>query len=520
MVVKNPLTSPYPWWYEIYQRVKLAPWWFSYKLGLSKQALLQDKIVELAVDLDLQDLWVKSVIKFAITEFSKKGLGPDYYGYHNIDHELEATYFTLLIAKGLNDRLNRGDIYYLFLASLFHDFDPLKDFDRPNEDSVEWFLRNNKSIVRFVDYVGLSLDIVIAMIYRTAFPFKGEVKEHALRRMDELFTNAGISKDDPRREHYIWLGWIVSVAERLAGYAMRDYNGSMELAMKNAHALGWHPALINREAVKYFNIMLEEERDMLDLILSAVPVEYKERFHRNVNAFKEAYARELETREMILQGLIRFYIKVENDGRSGIKCSDSCINSLLKIHKLLPLQLRMSDEQFIATLKRNDTLLITLRKVTNGCNSTRAGVDDYKYRERGGDDDHNDNDNDNDILGYSKGGPLERYRLRRGTRDENRGKGNTIYLEPISIDYAYWGANGGHLLRYSFILEAKRRGYRFLTAYAHRSVIEERISKGEPIEMVCRYDPDRFDYYRYDLSKVDEDQLTREIEYMLRGSGL
>ncbi|MCS6767144.1 MAG: hypothetical protein RMJ59_03295 [Candidatus Nitrosocaldus sp.] len=484
----------------MYQRIRLAPWWFSYKIGLSKQALLQDKIIDLAQEVGIQDLWAKSVVNFAITEFSKKGLGPDYYGYHNIDHELEATYFTLLVAEGLSRRLSRDDLYYLFLAALFHDFDPLKDFDRPNEDSVEWFLRNNKRIVRFVEYVGLSLDIVVAMIYRTAFPFKGEVKERALRKMDELFTSAGIPEGDPRREHYMWLGWIVSIAERVAGYAMKDYNGSMELAMKNAHALGWHPSIINREAVKYFNSMLEEERDMLDLILSAVPVEYRERFYRNVNAFKEAYARELEAREMIRQGLIGFAINVERNGH----CSDSCIASLLRLHKLLPLPLRMSDDLFISTLKRDDTLLITLRGVYNGKGGSKGG---------------NEGEGDGcGILGYSKGGPLELYRLRRGTKDENRGRRNTIYLEPISIDYAYWGANGGHLLRYSFILEAKRRGYRFLTAYAHRSVIEERIAKGEPIEVVCKYDPDRFDYYRYDLSRVDEDSLAREIGYMLRGS--
>ncbi|GBC72949.1 hypothetical protein HRbin04_00344 [archaeon HR04] len=501
MTVNNPLTLPYPWWYEIYQRIKLAPWWFSYKLGISKQALLQDKIIDLAVDIGLQDLWVKDVIKFAITEFSKKGLGPDYYGYHNIDHELEATYFTLLIADTLRSRLSKDDLYYLFFASLFHDFDPLKDFDRPNEDSVEWFLRNNKRIVKFAEYVNLNLDIVIAMIYRTAFPFTGSVKEHALNRMDELFTRAGIPKNDRRREHYMWLGWIVSIAERVAGYAMKDYSGCMEIAMKNAHALGWHPSIINREAVKYFKIMLEDEKDMLDLILSAVPAEYRERFYTNVNSFKEAYARELEVREMIRQGLIRFNIKVENSKDGGYYCSDSCINSLLRLHKLLPLPMRISDKQFVSTLKRSDTLLITLSKVVNGNNDVDAS-----------------NDDGDNILGYSKGGPLELYRLRRGTRDENKGKRNTIYLEPISIDYPYWGVNGGHLLRYSFILEAKRRGYRFLTAYAHRSVIEERISKGEPIEVVCKYDPDRFDYYRYDLSKVDEGYLAREIEYMLKDS--
>jgi hypothetical protein len=79
------------------------------------------------------------------------------------------------------------------------------------------------------------------------------------------------------------------------------------------------------------------------------------------------------------------------------------------------------------------------------------------------------------------------------------------------------GVNGGHLLRYSFILEAKRRGYRYLTAYAHRSVIEERIARGEPIEIACKYNPDRYDYYRYDLTKVDELDIKHKIEVVLKG---
>ena len=50
--------------------------------------------------MNLEKKWAKKIIRHAVSEFSKKGLGLDYYGYHNIDHELESTYFTLLAANG------------------------------------------------------------------------------------------------------------------------------------------------------------------------------------------------------------------------------------------------------------------------------------------------------------------------------------------------------------------------------------------------------------------------------------
>ncbi len=471
----NPLALPYPWWYEIYERIKLAPWWFKYKLGLSKQARLQDEIVELALELGLQDIWVKNVLRFAITEFSKKGLGVDYYGYHNIDHELEATYFTLLVASGMNSRLSKKDIYYLFLSALFHDFDPLKEFDRPNESAVEYFMRNSKSIKRFIEYVGLNMDIVIAMIYRTAYPFVGKIKEDALTRIYELLDAAGVN-DINMRSHYLMLGHIVSLVERIAGYIMRDEDGVMELAMKNAHSLGWHPHVINKESIKYFNSILEDERDMLELVLSSIDDRYRERLFKNIDRFREAYNKELEAKEMIKHDALRLYVNVEHEYKQ-------CVDSLLRLHKMLPLPLRMKNDEFIDVLKDDSTILLTLRV-----------------------------DPSDSIVGYCKGSALENYRLRRGTYDENKGKGNTVYLEPISIDYPYWGINGGHLLRYRFILEAKARGYMYLTAYAHRRVIEERISKGEPIEVICRYNPDRYDYYRYDLRAVDESYIRRAID--------
>jgi hypothetical protein len=111
------------------------------------------------------------------------------------------------------------------------------------------------------------------------------------------------------------------------------------------------------------------------------------------------------------------------------------------------------------------------------------------------------NDKIGDIVGFAKGGPLEKCRLRRGTNDHNTGKSNTAYLEGIGIKHGFWGETGGHLLRMRFLEEAIKHGYRFVTGYAHRDVIIQRITRGENIQVVQKYDPDKLDYYRVDLSR-------------------
>jgi len=75
-------------------------------------------------------------------------------------------------------------------------------------------------------------------------------------------------------------------------------------------------------------------------------------------------------------------------------------------------------------------------------------------------------------------------------------------MEWINIKSGYWGETGGHLLRSEFLKEAKRRGYSFVTSYVHRDVIISRKNRGEAIEIVQRYDPDKLDYYRVDLRKL------------------
>ena len=62
--------------------------------------------------------------------------------------------------------------------------------------------------------------------------------------------------------------------------------------------------------------------------------------------------------------------------------------------------------------------------------------------------------------------------------------------------------NAGNLLRSGFINEARNRGYEFVSSYVHRDVIGSRIDKGDAIEVLQKYVPDKLDYYRQDLSKI------------------
>ena len=84
--------------------------------------------------------------------------------------------------------------------------------------------------------------------------------------------------------------------------------------------------------------------------------------------------------------------------------------------------------------------------------------------------------------------------------------------------YQIWllGEAGGHILRSEFLKEARNRGYSFVTGYVHRIVILNRKNRGESIELVQKYDPDKLDYYRIDFEKMmcTAHQPSRDIETM------
>ncbi len=540
-IPENPLAKPFPWWYELYQRIKLFPWWVKYNFGLTNQSDLKDKIISLAVELGLKKRWTKKLIRHAVSEFSKKGLGQDYYGYHNIDHELQATYFTLLCAKGHLSQCNKKvhfsneDIKYLFVSALFHDFDPTKKFDKPNEENVEWFLRSDSKIKKLIDIAGIDINIVIAIIYRTAYPFKGEIADIATKRIYKLLVFKGLLKDcnnidnDNKNnindsefskkivEHYQRLGWFLSVCERIAGYALEDFEYANKLARSNAHALGWHPSRINEESVKYFDY-LKQENEMFQYVLKGIPNDLENNFFENVKSFQNLYEREKKIRTLISNKEISFICKVEeikNDynsyRNSKFDLDYKVRNCITDIYRKTPIPLKLEESKFISSLSNPTTILITLRIKKDECSSHVNNNNNQNIKEKRVErvatelSKELEEDNisvDNDIVGYVKGGPLEKYKLRRGTCDGNYGKRNTAYMEWICMKPGYFGSTdgGGHLLRISFLQEAKNRGYSFVTGYVHRDVILNRLNKGEDIEIIQKYNPDKLDYYRFSLN--------------------
>jgi hypothetical protein len=223
---------------------------FNHEINLrrdNKDSFLKDKIIELAIDAGLDQTHVKAIIRHVVSEFSKNGLGSDYYGYHNINHELEVTYFTLLAIIGLQKRykneFSQKDVNALFLAALLHDYDQLKGFDKPEKGDVESFIRNDKKLAMLVEPFKIDLDIVIALIYRTVNPLKENIADNALKKMNGLFIEAGIAENDINtRKHYEELGWFLSICNRIAGYSLGNFEYSKELTRLNAHAMGWHPS--------------------------------------------------------------------------------------------------------------------------------------------------------------------------------------------------------------------------------------------------------------------------------------
>lgn len=447
-------------WSEISNRVRLLPWWLSYNRGANYESFLKDNIIELGHKVGFQDRWLKNILRHAVSEFSKKGLGADYYGYHNIDHELEAAFFTLFAASSQpKNTFSSRELCYLFVAALFHDYDPSKEFDKPNEDAIEKVIRSDQKIAKFIDDVGLDINLVISLIYRTAYPFKGEIAENALARMNQLFTDAKIPESDLQtRKRYIDLGWFLSVAERVAGYALGDFEHAVDLARRNAHALSWHPSVINRNSVKYF-AMLREEKEMLDWVLQGISEKHRQNFENNIQYFEEAWQKEQSAKTPDLKLVLTVEKVSENS---------SMVEEIIQLYRESPILFKVDEDVFKKTLFEKDSILIVLRL---------------------------DSD-DRTIIGYAKGGPVEKYKLRPGTSDPNIGKANTAYLEGIGIHHAYWGEKGGHVLRLAFLDQAGKLGYKFVTGYAHRDVISQRIKKGEQIETVRKYDPDNLDYYR------------------------
>jgi len=413
----------------------------------------------------LEDDCYVEMLDYTIDLFESQGLGTDYYGYHNINHELEVTYVSLLASIQDKVQFTKDDIKYLYVSALFHDFDPQKSVDKPHEESVLKFISMDRKLRQLIDVAKIDIEIIKILILRTTYPWSGKLKENAEEQIKQCFQNSDLTRNNMQyQEHIMDMGWYLSVVDRISGYALGDFSKAMEMAKMNAHALAWRPSLIVRSAVAYFEELLNKETDMAKSILKILPKEMRKNFFDTVLSFMKIRQQEITIQADYSYENLKLIPTIEC---MTTREDPKFIRSLYEIFLQLPTPLQFEKDDFEKSVKDPKVIINTLRL----------------------------NDKNGEIVGFSKGGPLEKYQLRDEIRDENYGLGNTIFLEPLALKMGYWGLKGGSEMRHMFIMQAHSMKYKFLTSFALRDVIRARVDK-EQAEFVTLFDPERWDYYR------------------------
>jgi len=432
---------------------------------------LRNEILNLAVSCGLDSPCYARMLDYTIKLFETQGLGKEYYGYHNITHELEVTYVTLVVLKwkSILNNIKEEDFKYLYASALFHDFDPQKSVDKPHEDNVIRFLTQDQQLSQLLKDADLDINIIMALILRTTYPWRGELKEHAEEQIAKCFDASPITKDNQEmRDYYMRLGWLLSVIDRVGGYSLGDFAKAMDMAKKNAHALAWHPSFIVKRSVGYFEDLLNSESEMCETVLHALPKNMRKNFMDAVTGFLNLRQQEIKIQSEYLYENLRLVPKIESMRSRQDKEFQS---ALFEIFNELPTPLQINRENFVKTVEDPKTILNTLRIGSS----------------------------DGPIIGFAKGGPLENYTLRPEIIDTNFGKHNTVFLEPIALKMGYWGLHGGSEMRHLFTMQAHSMNYQYLTSFALRDVIQKRIEGKEKAEFVTKFDPERWDYYRIEL---------------------
>lgn len=429
---------------------------------------LRNGIFDLLSSVELATAANVKLLDYTIQLFKDNGLFSDYYGYHNIDHELEVTYVTLLsgIHSLQEEFLTLDDLNYLYASALLHDFDPGKEIDKPHEKNVINFISKNKTIQKLLAEANLDPNLVCALISRTVYPWKGDIATTTGKLIQKYLSKSKIKKNKKQQKHFQELGHFLSVSDRIGGYSLGDFSKAMNMAKMNAHSSSWHPAFIVTRSVSFFEDLLNNEPDMCHRVLFGLPKHMRKNLLDNITEFMK-----------LRQEEIKIYNKFVYDGLPLIPCieknaiSDDVSDVLLSIYRELPKPLQFSRDDFIDSLDDSDTILNTLRV------GNKNGP----------------------IVGFAKGGPLEKYNFEFDFEDKNRGKNNTVFLEPVAIKNGYWGFHGGREIRQLFMIQVQSQGYSFMTSFSMRDVIEERQKKEKNIVFVKKFDPERWDYFRVAL---------------------
>ena len=429
---------------------------------------MRNKILSLMTQHGLEDDCYLEMLDYTIDLFESQGLGTEYYGYHNINHELEVTYVSLLAINQEKIQLTEEDKKYLYVAALFHDFDPQKNVDKPHEESVLKFISTDKKLQQSLTFAKIDLEIIKVLILRTTYPWSGEIRKNAEIEIKKCFERSEMAKNNQQtQKHIMELGRYLSVIDRISGYLLGDFTKAMEMAKMNAHALAWRPSIIVRTSVAYFEELLNKETLMLKSILKELPKEMRKNFFDTILSFMRIREQEVSIQANYSYENLKLIPTIENQStQEDVEFAQTLYDIFLE----LPKPLQFGKENFKESIKNPETIINTLRL----------------------------NNNKGEIVGFAKGGPLETYQLREEIRDENFGLKNTVFLEPLALKMGYWGLRGGSEMRHLFIMQAHSMKYKFMTSFALRDVIRARIDK-EEAEFVQVFDPERWDYYRVRL---------------------
>ena len=407
------------------------------------------------------------MLDYTIDLFDRQGLGVDYYGYHNIIHELAVTYILLLSVsrQKSGEQFTVSEIKHMYAAALFHDFDPYKSVDKPHEKSVLRFIDGDENIRSMIEDAGLDLYIVKILILRTTYPWRGETMLEPRQQIDDILKRHDI--DASLANRYMHLGWYLSVVDRIGGYALSHFIEALEMAKMNAHALAWKPSLIVRRSVSYFEDLLQNESAMCRSVLKLLPQNMRKNFFNTILMFMKLRSAEIAIRAEHTYDNLRFEPTIET---LATRQDPEFVKSLYQIFTELPKPLQFGRDRFQDSVQDPETILTTLR------------LNDHRGR----------------VIGFAKGGSLEWYQLDSSIDDINYGLYNTVFLEPLALHMGYWGMRGGSMMRYTFMMQAYSKNYTYLTSFALRDVVQARADKGEA-EFVAKFDPERWDYYRVSL---------------------
>ena len=209
--------------------------------------------------------------------------------------------------------------------------------------------------------------------------------------------------------------------------------------------------------------MLNNESTVCEQVLNGIPKHMRKNFLDNIVSFMKLRQEEIQVYNKFTYEGLKLVPRIEKNAHN-----DEFINSLLEIYKELPKPLQFAREDFVESIHDKETILNTLRV----------------------------GDANGPIIGFAKGGPLEQYNFQIDLNDENYGKDNTVFLEPIALKNGYWGFHGGREIRQLFLMQGQSRGFSYMTSFAMRDVIQYRIDHEQHIEFVKKFDPERWDYYR------------------------